>query len=195
MTKPIADQREIPSLHHVAKLIAKGDPPQWLVDALEFLISSPEPATKEAVKEIERMRIATDLLLRLVPQKFDDPGWYIIDVPKTLAVLSDLKHWLDLAKAKPKTGRPASIEREFCAQVILEAWKQCRGKVQPHSQQLREACEEYWKAWKGKPVGKAGDVENWRRTIERASTKKFPWAEPVFVALKEAQRTKAAVVV
>src|SRR6516162_5382878 len=113
MTKPIADQREIPSLHHVAKLIAKGDPPQWLVDALEFLISSPEPATKEAVKEIERMRIATDLLLRLVPQKFDDPGWYIIDVPKTLAVLSELKHWLDLAKAKPKTGRPASIEREF----------------------------------------------------------------------------------
>jgi hypothetical protein len=178
-----ADQEK--ALRHVATLIAKGDPPQWLVDGLKHFAINPAPAPKEAVEVIERMRKATDVLLRYVPLfEHLDWGLRVLDVPKTMAVLSQLKHWLDRAKAKPKTGRPASFEREICAQVVLEAWKQCRGKTEPHSQQLREACEEYWKAWKGKPVGKAGDVENWRRTIERADAKKVTIFEKVFVALR-----------
>jgi hypothetical protein len=183
---------KVPDLRPVATLIAKGDPPpQWLVDGLEFFITNPDPGPANAIEVIERMQKATDLLLRYLPGFDQLPrGWHVLDVPEAVEVLSQIKFALTLnrPKAKPKTGRPPNIWRQNCAAVVLEAWKQCHGKAEPHSQKLRDACEEYWKAWGGKPLGKTGTPENWRKIIEKAAAMKWPDIEPVFVVFQQMQQ-------
>ena len=176
-----------PDLRPVAKLIAKGDPPQWLVQVLTDFITNPEPASKDAIAVIERMRKATDLLLRYVPGFDDNPRWRVLDVPEALAVLSKIKLALG-PKPKSKIGKPANIWRQNCAAIVLEAWKQCRGKAEPYSYQLWEACEEYWKAWGGEPLGERGTPENWKKIVEKAAAKKWPDIEPVFIAAQRAQQ-------
>jgi hypothetical protein len=184
--------RSADRLHHVARLIAKGDPPEWLIDVLSHFVTNLYPDHDAAgVEIIERMTKATDVLLRYVPGFDHLPrGWQVLDVPEAMAVLSRIKFALTLNRPKPKPPRhrPTNIWRQNCAAIVLEAWKQCHGRPEPHASQLREACEEYWRAWGGEPLSEKGTPENWRRFIEKAAAKKWFDIEPVFLALRQAQR-------
>lgn len=162
-------------MKHLASIIAKGDPPDWLVRGLERLAIRPDLTTKERQDYqdiVERMRKATDTLLDNLPIFFGVPWGARCppDVTRALAALPGVKRALDPAKGKPKTGRPSNVQREMCAAVVLEAWKLCHGKAEPRSLKLEQACEEYWQAWGRKPTG---DPESRRRVINRAQRENY----------------------
>src|SRR5262249_190387 len=72
---------------------------------------------------------------------------------------------------KKGVGRRADVQREVCAAVVLEGWKIIHGKAEPHSNDLRQACSDYWQACGASP----DDRDNWRRHIERALTVDHSW--------------------
>jgi hypothetical protein len=43
-------------------------------------------------------------------------------------------------------GSPPNRKRRLCAAVCAELWRDVKGKAQPYSLELWDACEEYWKA-------------------------------------------------
>jgi len=155
-------------MKHVATIIAKGEPPEWLIQGLEHFMSSPsQPGEgKRGDESIEQMRKATDTLIHLLPGFYNLPFGVVCpkEVAAILPLLRPLKKELDKLALKPKDGRPPDMTREICAGVVIEAWKLVHGKAQPRSLKLQEACEEYWKAW----GGNESDPENWRRVIARA---------------------------
>jgi hypothetical protein len=129
-------------MKHVASIIAKGEPPEWLIQGLEhFTVGPDQPGARQRTqKVIEHMRKATDTLMRWLPLYVCvQPGFR---PPKAVAdvfpLLPALKRELDrAAPIKPKTGRPPDINREICAGVVLEAWKLIRGKAEPRSLKLK----------------------------------------------------------
>jgi hypothetical protein len=158
-----------PQLVDVARIIAKGEPPSWIVAGLEQCrVKLDYPISVDhswAADKIGEMNAAVDTLLEWLPLFKTLP--YGIPCPKdvdiTLKALPGIKKWLPMV---PKTkGRPKAANRDGCAAVILEIWKLVHGKAEPRSDKLQSACDNYWRACGGKPIGY---LENWRRPIERA---------------------------
>jgi hypothetical protein len=92
-------------------------------------------------------------------------------VKMVLDGLPGLKAELDTLSRKG-VGRSPNVQREVCAAVIMEAWRIVHSKVEARSDRLYEACNRYWTECGGAPVG---DIDNWRRTVERALKADHKW--------------------
>jgi hypothetical protein len=73
-----------------------------------------------------------------------------------------------LSIISPKAGASKKPGRVTCALIVIEAWSFVHGKPPgANNAKAQEACEDYWRAYGGPPIGK-GDPGNWRRTIKSA---------------------------
>jgi hypothetical protein len=87
-----------------------------------------------------------------------------------------------LAKPRGK-GRQPKMDQRICAGVVVEAWRLCHGEVEPRSEDLYGACEEYWAACGGERIGPDGDIEKWRRHVEKSLENQ--WIRNVMVAVRK----------
>ena len=159
----------------VASIIAKSEPPPWLMPGLvhfsgfvggERLSSDKE---KQLIEISGKMHYAADLLIKKLPE-FEHlaMGIQSPDVALALDVLPRIRHMLEhLLKPSPRGGGPRpNVLRKTCAAVVVEAWRIIHGKPEPYSAELWEACNEYWQACGGEYRGDA--VDNWKRDVEEA---------------------------
>jgi hypothetical protein len=167
----------------VAKVIAKGSPPEWLPRYLEYFSDGIEPIKDHRFinSVVGDLSSATDTLLRWLPAwrrlpyGINRSPVYLDDL---LAALPRLKGDLErLGRKSP--GRKPDIGREVCAAVIIEAFRALHGKVEPRSEKLYEACRMYWDACGGKPIGEINDIDNWRWPVEHALAQDYSWFRDV----------------
>jgi hypothetical protein len=157
----------------VARIIA-NPPPKWLAERLAQF--SPFIGTEltsdeqdQLDKKLVAMHDAAVTLIRYLPGI--NTGAELLgmlpsrDVTTALEVLPKIRKGLAwLTKSRRSVGRRRYIPREFCASVIVEAWKLVHGSVEPQSTQLLEACAAYWEA-----CGHAErDAKNWWRDTQNA---------------------------
>jgi hypothetical protein len=179
-----------PRFAEVARIIAKGDPPEWLSIGLahfsEFVGSdrttSDEAQHYESI--ITRMHDAADVLIKFLPLYSHLPAGLRRpdDVALVLDVLPRIKANLARTLQRRGGGPRPNIQRWVCAAVVVEAWRLVHGKPEPQSQYLLEACEEYWRACGGEYRGE--DIENWRRDAERAVADNHRWIRKVLTTLR-----------
>ena len=73
-----------------------------------------------------------------------------------------------LPSISEKGGAPKKPGRVTCALIVIEAWTFTHGRPPgANNAKAQEACEDYWRAYGGPPIGK-GDPGNWRKTIKDA---------------------------
>jgi hypothetical protein len=154
----------------VARIIADGDAPDWLINGLKQfggLIEGKRQMPKELRDVFKQMHDAADQLIKLLGV-FRDTLEPREDIEIALDVLPRIKDALaNEAEIRAVAGGPKpDYNRRFCAAVVVEAWKLVHGKVEPRSIPLFEACNEYWQACGGEYRGE--DVENWRRDVDHA---------------------------
>jgi len=176
-----------PKFNGVARSIAKGDPPKWLVAGLTHFSNGIGSDTSDIdiYLMIERMQGATDTLIKWLPT-YKHLGFGLPcpeEVAIALKVLPSIKEDLDRLAKKP-IGRTPDAQRDVCAAVVARAWKIIHGKAGPRSRHLQEACTEYWQACGGKQIGDYDNPENWRRPIERALTADHDWVEELLRAVR-----------
>jgi hypothetical protein len=71
---------------------------------------------------------------------------------------------ISVNRAVPK--RPGRVT---CALIVIEAWAFARGRPPgANNTKAQEACEDYWRALGGPPIGKEGDPGIWRKTLKDA---------------------------
>jgi hypothetical protein len=167
------------TLHDVGKRLANGDPPQWLVQSLEFfarLIGQPKHDAE--LETIERKLFASAKLLQNWLQlytRLEDYGFEIpVCVDDTTQNIEELLQFLAKQITHSTSGDP---RRNLCAAVCVESYRLLHDdQLKPHSADLRQACEDLWLAWDNpttqRPDGpaKGSDVrDNWRRSLEHVA--------------------------
>jgi hypothetical protein len=174
----------------VARSIAKGDPPEWLLLALEHFsdgigVDHTSDLDKRFDTIIERIQDGAHVLMTWLPIWEHLP--YGMKCPKDVAVVLDalprIKKDLDRLDRK-QIGRRPKVQLEICAAVVVEAWKLLHGRAKPRSLQLQQACSDYWRACGGKQVGETDDPENWRRSIKRSLETDHDWVRRVLLAVQ-----------
>jgi hypothetical protein len=189
-TEILLQQNPNSKFAHVARIIAKGDPPKWLVLGLTQFsggigvdISDEDRQLFET--QIRRMHEAAATLMKWLPIWGQLP--YGIQYPEDVAVVLDalprIKKDLDRLDQK-QIGRRPEVQREICAAVVLEAWKIIHGRAEPRSLQLQGACSDYWRACGGEQIGETDDPENWRRPVKRALATDHEWISLVLLAVQ-----------
>jgi hypothetical protein len=172
----------------VARSIAKGDPPKWLILGLtQFSGGIGSKVSDEDRRlfetQIKRMHGGADTLIKWLPIWGNLP--YGIQYPEDVAVVLDalprIKKDLDRLGRK-QIGRTPDTQREICAAVVLEAWKIIHSRPEPRSRHLLEACRDYWRACGGEQIGDWDEPENWRRTVKRALETDHSWINLVLLA-------------
>jgi hypothetical protein len=162
-----------PQFREVAKIIADGPAPEWLVTSLEHF-SDLVGGTKHTADDhamlrarLEEMQRAVDVLLTWLPA-FAALGLGLRcpdDVRVVLEALPRIKLDLDLL-GRQRTGSIPNVPHVVCAQVVLEASKLIHGKASAGSVSLQRACMGYWRAC----GHREHDVpENWRRHLGQGS--------------------------
>jgi hypothetical protein len=155
------------SFDAIARIIAHGPPPDWLMPALEHfraLVADKPLSNKEwqrAWKHSERMRWAADVLIKDLQRMFKDVS--SPDVATAIKVLTKTKAFY---QERPRTGGGHNPHgpRLVCAAVVVEAWKLVRGNVEPRNKEVLSACADYWAA-----CGQGErDAENWWRDTNHA---------------------------
>jgi hypothetical protein len=173
-----------PAFAGIATIIAKGNPPEWLVRGLEHFSACDELSrtTPEHQKTFHQMQEAADTLLRWLPIFRHLPFGLGCpdDVTLVLDALPRIKTQLDRLVEKP-VGRPPDARRKVCAGVIVESWRLIHGKAEPYSLQLQQACKEYWQACGGEEIGETDDLENWRRHALAADN---PWIREILLGVQ-----------
>jgi hypothetical protein len=183
-----------PTFPEVAKLIAKGPPPDWLVEGLEGFSEfvGGDPVSSKGKKQ-GRMKIAlaydaTDRLIKFLPLAFSRLPYgvrYPDEVAIALSVLPKIKERLAKAMNAPRRrgGQNPNVPRKVCADVVIEAWRIVRGNPEPESHQLWTACNEYWQACDREYRG--SDVDTWRSDCRDAvANNRGEWIRQIFLALK-----------
>jgi hypothetical protein len=100
------------------------------------------------------------------------------DAATAIAALTEIKNSLDRLVNQPGRGggpRPY-VQRKVCAAVVVEAWALLRGKAQPRSPKLYNACNEYWQA-----CGHKYRSESWRKDVEDAISEPQEWVRDVLI--------------
>jgi hypothetical protein len=160
------------ALEGVAKRLAGDDPPQWLVQALEeFAQLIRQPKNDPEIETIERNLFSSakylqdwlPLYTHLERYGFEIPGY----VDATTQNVHELLQFLAEQISHSTSGDP---RRKLCAAVCVEGYRFFhKGYVEPHSSNIRQACEDLWLACDNPTTAKAvgADVrENWRRKLE-----------------------------
>ena len=184
--------RPNPKFGGVARNIAKGDPPKWLVVGLTHFsdgigVEYSKKDQHHFKTQIRRMQDAVHTLMTWLP------AWghlaYGQECPEYVALmlyaLPRMKKDLDI-HAKKRTGRRPNTQQEICAAVVIEAWKLLHGKHRGRSDEFLEACSEYWRACGGKQIGETDDLDNWRRPVERALKTDHSWISQILLAVQNA---------
>jgi hypothetical protein len=116
-----------------------ANPPEWLPLVLQRFAPNTEAddfdwLTKKTIDAI-------DHLLRFLPALENLGGFEgeRKDVRVVLGLLASIREDFERGLRKG-TGRPQDANKLICAGVMLEAWRLCRGSVEPHSLEFREAC-------------------------------------------------------
>jgi len=168
------------SFAHVARIIAKGEPPEWLAPQLATFspaVSAVQitPEVRQRYKKrLRRMQEAVATMIELFPlfDRSDDPRFdhapMVGDINESLLNLRD---WLEQF-ARSGKGRRPHFGRELCADLIVHYWRKCHGRAEPRSDKAYEACEEYWRACGGEP---SSDIQNWRKMVQDASARPEPF--------------------
>jgi hypothetical protein len=174
----------------VACIIAKGEPPEWLVQGLEHFskdIGSNADVHPEFKITIERMQNAGNVLLKWLPIFEHLP--FGIQCPSDVAVVMDalprVKKDLDRLTDIERIGRRPIVRREICAAVTVEACKIIHVMAEPRSVQLQQACKEYWRACGGEQIGETDEIENWRWPAERALANNYQWVRQILLAVQD----------
>jgi hypothetical protein len=154
----------------VARIIAKGNPPQWLVIGLDHFSELVCPDNRTTPDEdrqrdevYERMDEAADYLIKYLPI-FSRVGFFE-DVAVARSVLPKIKKLIP--HRTHRVGARPNILHQVCARVVVEAWRLVYEKPEPRSVRLLTACNEYWLACGGEYRGQ--DIENWRRDAQDAT--------------------------
>jgi hypothetical protein len=165
-----------PTLDDVAKLITKGPPPDWLVSGLDHFSgfvggdAASSSEKKETKQKLLRMQDAVRYLIKTLPALARaELGIRSPDAGVALVVLPKIEKLLAYAIDTPtrKGGQNPNIRRQFCAAVVVEAWRIVHGKPEPESLKVWTACNEYWRAC-GRGY-RGGDVDTWREDCRRAA--------------------------
>jgi hypothetical protein len=135
-----------------------------------------ETPRAEVHAHFERVRVAAAQLERALNGLRNADKWmnvYEIDalhsmrqtLPDAVAACNSAS---DRMRKHRRSAGPAA--RVVCARIVIEIWALIRGKPPrgPHSPELYEICEEYWRECGMPPIGKTGDPGNWRRPLTRA---------------------------
>ena len=160
-----------PTPYDVGKRLAENDPPQWLVQALEeFAHLIGVPKKDDLDLEIKLFRCAEyiqrwlPLYARLEHYGFDPLPF---DVDGVSTNLEELRQFLAKELTHSTSGDP---RRKLCAAVCVEGYRLLHdGRVQLHSLNLRQACEDLWRASGNPTTAKAVGADardNWRRNLE-----------------------------
>jgi len=177
----------------VARDIAGGEPPQWLVQALEELArnvaiaglsEAGDPSRAELRSRFQRVRTAAENLERALDAIGDGYLWM---TPNNLDSLRTARGGVRTAiefcdgtlKRIPSGGGRERARRQAgptarvtCAIIIAEAWTTVHGQLRGgHNERIGEICMKYWLACGGPPIGRAskgGGPNNWRRPMEQA---------------------------
>src|SRR5215472_3213485 len=124
-----------PKIDGVARTIAQGDPPKWLVVGLTQFspgIGSNDATDIDIHTIIERMQDATHVLMTWLPLYMHFPfGLPCPDeVALALYILPQIRKDLDrVAKTIKSKGRRPDAARVVCAAVVARAWKIVHGKA------------------------------------------------------------------
>ena len=165
-----------PTFADVARTIAKGEPPKWLLIGLnhfsKFIRPEPKLTSKEEDREIdERMLEAAQYLTKWLPvyAYLEEFGF---ECPACVDTASNALHELieilekDISEAQTGPGQKPNIQRRICASVVVEAWRLIHGKeVEHRSESLGETCRDYWLACGREHTDVVDDPENWRSYI------------------------------
>ena len=186
-----------PTLDDVAKLIAKGPPPEWLAPALGFFINIIRDSgitsdqRKEHADEIDRLKNAIKTLRRLLPLFLVLPlgerpelNRGPVDVLVVLDALPRIERLLEV-NLRPEKRTP-DFNRICCCAVILEAARLIQPEVQHRSKETYLAYNAYWKACGNQAI--VGN-RNWDRSINRALEADNAWIREIFQKLQTLQMT------
>jgi excisionase family DNA binding protein len=177
----------------VARDIAGGDPPQWLVQALSDLAwnvagaglsEAGDPSRAELRSRFHRVRVAADNLERALDAIGDGRRWMTLtDLGSLRTARGGIRTAVEFCdrtlKRIPSGGGRGRARRQagptarvICAIIIAEAWTTVHGQLRGgHNERIGEICMTYWLACGGPPIGKAskgGGPNNWRRSVKRA---------------------------
>jgi hypothetical protein len=157
-----------------------ADPPEWLPLVLQRFAPSEEADDLDWL--VKKTIDAIDHLLRFLPALENVRGLSgeVKEVRIVLGLLIPIRKEFERALRKG-TGRPQEARKLVCAGVMMEAWRLCRGSVEPHSHEFREACAAYWEACGGTAFD---DLTYWRHPIENAKATDWGWLREVMVAVK-----------
>jgi hypothetical protein len=189
-TKILLQRNPNASFADVARKIAKGDPPKSLVLGLTQFSNGNWTVTSDENRRfdtmIQRMDDAAGVLLRGLPMWEHLP--FGLQCPDDVAVVLDtlprIKKDLNRVAKQKQIGRRPNAQREICAAVIVEAWKIIHGRPKLRSDQLLEACSDYWRACGAKQIGGWDNPENWRRTVKRALRTNHSWIGQILLAVQ-----------
>jgi len=148
----------------VARKIANGPPPKWLVLGLAQL-STFVGGKRAREFPITLVHDAAATLIKFLPAYLHLPaGMYIdADVPTTIAVLHRVKADLSRLMARKRKGRPPNVQRR--------------------SIELLNVCNDYWRACGHNTRGE--DVENWRRDVRYVLAHPHNQIKHLFTALRD----------
>jgi hypothetical protein len=169
------------SFDAVARTIAQGNPPDWLVPALEHFrgfVGGKPLSNKEwqwAWKHSEEMRRAADILIKDLQRIFK--GVSSPDVATAIKVLTKTKSFY---QERPRTrgGHNPHAPRLVCAAVIVEAFRLVRGNVEPRNKEVLETCADYWAAC----GHEERDAENWWRDTNHAVANPDQFVQQILAA-------------
>jgi hypothetical protein len=179
----------------VARTIAKGEPPQWLLIGLnhfsKLIRLKPKIKSKEDREIDQRMLEAAKYLSKWLPSYlleehgFEEFGFEIPDCVET--VLRELPEVIELLEEDIRDAPTGAIvQRKICAAVVVESWRMIHGhgEVGPRRELVQQACNEYWRACGCEEIGATGDIENWRRPLESALEDDPTWIRSILLAIQ-----------
>jgi hypothetical protein len=153
------------TLVEVAKQLANGAPPDWLLPHLRKwreIIGNPAEPDNEVERRLFAAAKYLEDWLPMYARAADKLGVeYPACIDSTMLALEELVPFLASEVDQPKNSRPPDGKRRLCAAVCLEIWRKLRGSVQPYSPNLWAACEAYWQACGHDQTSTTGRLKNW----------------------------------
>jgi len=176
------------SFEAIARTIANGDPPKWLVptlDGFSGFVGSKRGSNADSQRTrlaIARAHDAAGVLIKFFRAHLHlSIGRPSADIIAALDVLPRIKNELARRMKAPRRKRPY-VQRRVCAAVVVELWKSVHGNVEPRSIDLLRACNDYWRACGHEDRGQ--DVENWRRDVAHAIAEPHEWISEILTELR-----------